>query len=75
MKKESSGLVKLLHAEWHRASALLTMQTAIEEGDYWWAMERQFEYLYWQDKFNRLYRLHSKEYWGIRMAVLGVEWK
>jgi len=72
MKKE--GLVDLLHAEWQRSCALLMMQNSIEEGDYECAVGCQVEYLYWHDEFNRLYRLHSKEYWGIRMAALGIEW-
>ena len=73
MKKESR-LVDVLNADWNRAQVLLMMQMHIEDRDYEWAMCYQFQYLYWHDEFNRLYRLHSKEYWGIRMAALGIEW-
>lgn len=74
MKKESA-LVKLLDAEWWRAQSLLMMQVSIEAEEYENSMQSQFEYLYWRDEFDELYKENCDGYWALRFAVLGVEWQ
>ncbi len=63
MKKDD--LIALLDAEWQKACALLNMQLDIDGGDFEYAMESQFEYLYWHDEWSRLYVPNQKEYWEL----------
>lgn len=74
MKKESSGLVKTLHADMHRSILLGAMQVHIEHGEWQEAMEAQLNYLYWNDEFIELLEKNHEEYLALRVAVLGVEW-
>ena len=69
MKKET--LMTLLSAEDNRATALTMMQLGINESDFDYAMESQFEYLYWVDECNRLHKRFNSEYWDLRFMATG----
>jgi len=60
-----NDLVTLLDAEWQKSCALLMMQVHIEDWQFEFAMESQFEYLYWNDVWCSLYDKNQKEYWKL----------
>ena len=67
--KQDNSFIGLLDAMSNKASALLLMQIDVENGDFDYAMENHFEYLYWHDEFQRLYRQHEANYWELRWKV------
>ena len=72
---KKTTLVDLLDAWWQRQGALLMMQVDIDAGDFDYAMETQFEYLYWSDEWARLYNEHEKEYWQLKEAADEQTWR
>jgi hypothetical protein len=62
-------LIDLLDAEMRRTLSMLTMQAAVEDGDFDSAMGYQFAYLYWTDEADLLFNKHWNEYWDLRGAV------
>jgi hypothetical protein len=58
-------LIALLDADWQKACALLMMQIHIEDWQFEFAIEAQFEYLFWHDEWCRLYEPNQKEYWQL----------
>lgn len=67
--KNKKTLIDLLDAEWNKAGALLMMQIHIEDWQFEFAMESQFEYLYWHDEWCRLYIDNEKAYWERRSST------
>jgi hypothetical protein len=62
-------LIDLLDAEMRRTLSMLTMQAAVEDGDFERAMGTQFAYLYWTDEADLLFDRHWNEYWSLRAAI------
>lgn len=69
MKK--TKLSHLLYAEEMRALTLATMQEHIEAWDFDRAIYWQLRYLSHHDEFIAMFREHRKEYWELRLAVIG----
>lgn len=67
--KRKTTLVDLLDAMYNRQGALLMMQVEIEDGDFQYAMENHFEYLYWGDEVTRMWEEHEAEYWDLIWAA------
>ena len=70
MKK--TKLSHLLYAEEMRALALCCMQEHIEAWDFERAMYWQMRHLMHHDEFNAMFREHRKEFWELRLGVLGM---
>ena len=62
---QDNSFIGLLDAMCHRQTALLLMQMDIENGDFNYAMENHFEYLYWNDEVKRLFHKHEPKYWEL----------